>query len=216
MLTRKWKNPFFSISVSFKVRHNFKIFNSKFGESRGRWNTLIYIYIHMHLYLYQYDWTYVLYIMCIIKKFINGKIWHELNLTRRKKNINLTPSKYFTKVMNRFQQTLSPRKGYTINFSSEEIHEGKMKSTISKFQTKKYFFVRKILWKTLSPAKKANQKWDLICKHRSPQAVPTRLTFSCLLKSLLTSYGLEISARDRIFHCRIPFLSYIIGRNLKS
>ena len=43
VLTQKWKNPnSIFISVSFKVRHNFKISNSKIGESRGRWNTLIY------------------------------------------------------------------------------------------------------------------------------------------------------------------------------
>ena len=35
------ESNFFFISVSFMVRHSFKIFNSKIGESRGRWNTLL-------------------------------------------------------------------------------------------------------------------------------------------------------------------------------
>ena len=37
VLTQKWKNQKDNlISVSVMVRHNFKILNSKFGESRGR------------------------------------------------------------------------------------------------------------------------------------------------------------------------------------
>ena len=43
VLTQKWNNLIFVlVSLSFMVRHNFKIFNSKIGESRGRWNTLVY------------------------------------------------------------------------------------------------------------------------------------------------------------------------------
>ena len=43
MLSQKRQNPILVfIPVSFKVNHNFKILNSEIGESRGRWNNLIY------------------------------------------------------------------------------------------------------------------------------------------------------------------------------
>ena len=41
VLTQKWKNPKRNISVSFMIRHNIKIGNSKFGKSQGWWNTQI-------------------------------------------------------------------------------------------------------------------------------------------------------------------------------